>query len=60
MGVNYTYNRNGMDSYGHRTYYTDQIVAMNISVPLSKWLPGSYATYNLNSSKMVAPPITWV
>lgn len=50
-GVNYTYNRNGMDSYGHRTYYTDQIVAMNISVPLSKWLPGSYATYNLNSSK---------
>lgn len=50
-GVNYTYNRNGMDSYGHRTYYTDQIVAMNISVPLSQWLPGSYATYNLNSSK---------
>lgn len=50
-GVNYTYNRNGMDSYGHRTYYTDQIVAMNISVPLSKWLPGSYATYNLNSRK---------
>lgn len=50
-GVNYTYNRNGMDSYGHRTYYNDQIVALNLSVPLSKWLPGSYATYNLNSSK---------
>ena len=26
-------------------------MAANISVPLSKWLPGSYATYNLNSSK---------
>jgi len=50
-GVNYTYNRNGTDSNGNRTYYTDQIVAVNISVPLSKWLPGSYATYNLNSSK---------
>ena len=24
---------------------------MNVSVPLSKWLPNSYATYNLNSSK---------
>ncbi len=50
-GVNYTYNRNGTDSNGHRTDYTDQIVAVNLSVPLSKWLPGSYATYNLNSSK---------
>ena len=50
-GVNYTYSRNGADSFGNRTNYTDQIIAMNISVPLSKWLPGSYATYNLNSSK---------
>lgn len=50
-GVNYTYNRNGIDSFGNRTHYTDQIVALNISVPLSKWLPGSYATYNLNNSK---------
>lgn len=50
-GVNYTYNRNGTDSSGNRKYYSDQIFAMNISVPLSKWLPGSYATYNLNGSK---------
>lgn len=50
-GVNYTYNRNGADSSGNRKYYSDQIVAINVSVPLSKWLPGSYATYNLNTSK---------
>lgn len=50
-GVNYSYNRNGMDSYGNRNYYTDQVIALNLSIPLSKWLPGSYATYNLNSSK---------
>lgn len=50
-GINYTYNRNGLDSRNKRTYYTDQIVAVNLSVPLSQWLPGSYATYNLNSSK---------
>ncbi|MDD9665737.1 fimbria/pilus outer membrane usher protein [Klebsiella pasteurii] len=50
-GLNYTYSRNGVDSHQNRTYYTDRIVAVNVSVPLSKWLPGSYATYNLNSSK---------
>lgn len=50
-GLNYTYNRNGTDSNGNRTYYTDQIVAVNISVPLGQWLAGSYATYNLNTSK---------
>lgn len=50
-GINYTYSRNGMDSRWERTWYSDHIVAMNISVPLSQWLPGSYATYNLNNSK---------
>ncbi len=50
-GINYTYSRNGQDSQNKQTYYTDQIVAVNVSVPLSQWLPNSYATYNLNSSK---------
>lgn len=50
-GINYTYNRNGLDSRNKRTYYTDQIVAVNVSVSLDQWLPGSYATYNLNSSE---------
>jgi len=50
-GINYTYNRNGLDSRNKRTYYTDQIVAVNVSVSLDQWLPGSHATYNLNSSE---------
>jgi len=50
-GINYTYNRNGLDSRNKRTYYTDQIVAVNVSVSLDQWLPGSYSTYNLNSSE---------
>ncbi|WP_312997227.1 fimbria/pilus outer membrane usher protein [Leclercia sp.] len=50
-GINYTYNCNGLDSRNKRTYYTDQIVAVNVSVSLDQWLPGSYATYNLNSSE---------
>lgn len=50
-GLNYTYNKNGTDSYGARTYYTDQVFAFNMSIPLSKWLPGAYATHSLSSSK---------
>jgi outer membrane usher protein len=50
-GLNYTYSKNGYDSNGNRTNYNDQIFAFNISVPLSKWLPNSYATYNLNTSR---------
>ncbi|MDT3253655.1 fimbria/pilus outer membrane usher protein [Serratia sp. root2] len=50
-GLNYTFSQNGYDSNGNRTYVRDHIVAFNVSVPLSKWLPGSYATYNMNSSR---------
>jgi len=50
-GLNYTYNKNGTDSYGSRTLYTDQVFALNVSVPLNKWLPGGYATYGMSGSK---------
>lgn len=50
-GLNYTYNKNGTDSSGARTYYTDQIFAFNMSIPLSKWLPGAYATHSMSTSK---------
>jgi outer membrane usher protein len=50
-GLNYTYSKNGYDSNGNRTNSNDHIFAFNLSVPLSKWLPNSYATYNLNSSR---------
>lgn len=50
-GLNYTYSKNGYDSNGNRANYNDQIFAFNISVPLSKWLPNSYTTYNLNTSR---------
>jgi outer membrane usher protein len=51
-GLNYTYSKNGYDSNGDRTYFTDQIFAVNISVPLSKWLTNSsYASYSMNTSR---------
>lgn len=50
-GLNYTYSKNGYDSNGNRTYNTDRIFAFNISVPLSRWLPNSYATYNMSTSR---------
>ncbi|MGA9618552.1 fimbrial biogenesis outer membrane usher protein [Serratia proteamaculans] len=50
-GLNYTFSQNGYDNNGNRTHIRDHIVAFNVSVPLSKWLPGSYATYSMNSSR---------
>ncbi|OMQ20390.1 fimbria/pilus outer membrane usher protein [Serratia oryzae] len=51
-GLNYTYSKNGYNSNGDRTNYTDQLFALNVSVPLSKWLTNSsYATYNMNTSR---------
>ena len=53
-GLNYTYSKNGYDSFGQRVSNNDQIFSFNVSVPLSKWLPDSnyaYARYNLYTSK---------
>ncbi|WP_380183016.1 fimbria/pilus outer membrane usher protein [Kalamiella sp. sgz302252] len=53
-GLNYTYSKNGYDSNGDRLYYTDRVFAFNLSIPLSKWLPNSYATYSLNTNRQGA------
>lgn len=44
-GVSYTYSQ----SPGNNA--NDQQFAINIQVPLSKWLPNSWASYNMNTSK---------
>ncbi|MCT9842966.1 fimbrial biogenesis outer membrane usher protein [Leclercia adecarboxylata ATCC 23216 = NBRC 102595] len=52
-GITYTYSKNGStDSYGHRTSYDkDQQIALNVSVPLEKFLPSTWANYSMNHSK---------
>lgn len=52
-GITYTYSKNGStDSYGHTTSYDkDQQIALNVSVPLEKFLPGAWANYSMNHSK---------
>ncbi|MBF7978836.1 MULTISPECIES: fimbria/pilus outer membrane usher protein [Rahnella] len=62
-GLNYSYNENSTanasnsDKYGNstggggRVYDRDQIFAFNVSIPLSRWLPNTYATHNLSTSK---------
>ncbi|WP_415343676.1 fimbria/pilus outer membrane usher protein [Enterobacter hormaechei] len=52
-GITYTYSKNGStDSYGHRTSYDkDQQIALNVSVPLDKFLPSTWANYSMNQSK---------
>ncbi|MBV6817992.1 fimbrial biogenesis outer membrane usher protein [Rahnella sp. PD12R] len=62
-GLNYTYNENSTasvsasDQYGNsrnshgRIYDRDQVFAFNVSIPLSRWLPNTYATHNFSTSK---------
>ena len=52
-GLSWTYSENGNpDAYSDSvTYDKDQLLAFNISVPLEKFLPQTWANYSLNSSK---------
>ncbi|ENZ0348293.1 fimbria/pilus outer membrane usher protein [Morganella morganii] len=51
-GLNYSYNHNRQGSGKNRgSYDGEQIFAFNISIPLDNWLPGTSASYSLNTSK---------
>lgn len=52
-GVTYTYSKNGNDgkSGNSPSYDKDQMLALNISVPLEKLLPQTWANYSMNASK---------
>lgn len=52
-GVSYTYSKNGSVGNGNNSsdYDKDQIIAFNISVPLESFMPSTWASYSLNSSK---------
>lgn len=52
-GINYTYSKNayGSGDNSNTVYDKDQIVSLNISVPLDRFLSNTWANYSLNSSK---------
>jgi len=52
-GINYSWNRNasGTSSGGGKTYDNDQIFALNVSIPLDRFMANSWASYSLNTSK---------
>lgn len=52
-GVTYTYSKNGNDgsSGNSPSYEKDQMLALNISVPLEKLLPQTWSNYSMNASK---------
>lgn len=52
-GITYTYSKNGTsDGYSESTRYDkDQQIAINISVPLERFLPSTWANYSMNTSK---------
>jgi outer membrane usher protein len=49
--VNYSYNRNTTSDDYEKVYQSDQILSLNISVPLDKWMPNTWASYSANSQK---------
>lgn len=50
--LNYSYNRNTTGSDGSTSSNAnDQIVTLNVSVPLDRFLKGTYASYGMNTSK---------
>ncbi|MCF8581541.1 fimbrial biogenesis outer membrane usher protein [Enterobacter ludwigii] len=52
-GLTYTYTKNGSSTgNGVETYYDkDQQLALNVSIPLDKFLPQTWANYSMNASK---------
>lgn len=52
-GLTYTFSKNGNDGTtgSAPSYDKDQMLAFNISVPLDKFLPQTWANYSMNASK---------
>lgn len=50
-GLNYTYSKNGYAGNRSGATTDDHIFSFNISMPLRAWLPNSYASYNMNTSR---------
>ena len=53
-GVNYSYNENAVTTDGTqagRVYDRDQVFSLNINVPFSLFLPDTWASYTLNTSR---------
>ncbi|MBK5144367.1 fimbrial biogenesis outer membrane usher protein [Budviciaceae bacterium BWR-B9] len=51
FGLNYTYSRNTTASSGTTYTDSDQISALNISIPLDRWHSTTSANYNISNSK---------
>lgn len=54
--LNYAMNRNttsmgSLENSSGKTYERDQVVSLNISLPLSRWLSHSWASYGVSSSR---------
>ncbi|URN97856.1 fimbrial biogenesis outer membrane usher protein [Leclercia adecarboxylata] len=52
-GLSYTYSNNASagSSGSGKTYDKDQILALNVSIPLDRFLSNTWASYSLNTSK---------
>ncbi|MEA1063276.1 fimbria/pilus outer membrane usher protein [Erwinia sp. HR93] len=54
--LNYSYNRNSSrvdvsESKSYKIYDKDQVLAFNVSIPLSRWLNDTWANYSMNTAR---------
>lgn len=50
-GINYSLNQNTEDGDENQDDSNDRTIALNVSVPLDRWLSNTWVNYNLNSTK---------
>lgn len=50
-GINYSQSKNAASSNGTRTEATDRMLALNVNMPLNRWLGNTWANYAMSSAK---------
>lgn len=50
-GINYSQSKNAASSNGTRSEATDRMLALNVNIPLNRWLGNTWANYAMSSSK---------
>lgn len=49
--LSYSYNRNTTSEDNDKVYQSDQILSLNISIPLDKFMPDTWASYGMNTRR---------
>lgn len=50
-GINYSQNKNAASSNGTRSEATDRVLALNVNIPLNRWMGNTWANYAMSNTK---------